>query len=250
VAPFADHFSDRSADYARYRPDYPEELFDFLARVAPGRGLAWDCATGTGQAASGVARHFESVLATDASARQVRSAAPHPRVHYAVATAEEAPVRNASASLVTCAQALHWFDRGRFWEEVRRALAPGGIVAVWSYHGFHVNPEVEAAVYRYYRDIVGAYWPAERAIVERGYGALEFPFESVPFPDLVLEKRWDLSDVIGYLGTWSATKRYQAARGEDPLLRIREELAAAWGAPQTVRGFRWDLDLKVGRKEM
>jgi hypothetical protein len=97
---------------------------------------------------------------------------------------------------------------------------------------------------------VGPYWPPERAIVERGYGSLEFPFEEVPHPEFALEKRWDLSAVTGYLRTWSATQRYEAARGEDPLSLIRGDLGSAWGGPETVRSFRWDLDLKIGRKEM
>ena len=248
MAGFADHFSNRAADYALYRPDYPEALFEFLAGQAPHVRLSWDCATGSGQAAVGLARHFQMVVATDASAAQIRSASRHPAVRYAVAAAERAPLAAGSAAAVTAAQALHWFDRPRFWEEARRVLVPGGVIAVWSYHGFHVTPEIEEVVYRYYRDIVGPYWPAERVLVERGYGSLEFPFDPVRSPELALEKRWDLAAVIGYLRTWSATQRYEAERGEDPLLRIREELVTAWGSPDTVRTFRWDLDLRVGRR--
>ena len=248
MACFADHFSGRAREYARYRPDYPEALFEFVAGAAPDSAKAWDCATGSGQAAAGLARHFRSVVATDASLGQILSAADHPAVHYAVASAENAPLRSGSVSAATVAQALHWFDRARFWEEARRVLVPGGVIAVWSYHGFHITPEVDEVVHRYYRDIVGPYWPPERALVERGYGALEFPFEAVASPSLALEKRWDLSALIGYLGTWSATQRYQAVRGEDPLPRIRRDLAAAWGPPETVRTFGWDLELRIGRK--
>jgi len=245
---FADHFSLRAPEYARYRPDYPESLFRFLAREAPGGGRAWDCATGSGQAALGLAGHFDDVLATDASIRQVSNAARHRRVRYAVAAAEEAPLAAGSVALVAAAQALHWFDRGRFWAEARRVLVPGGIVAVWSYHGFHVTPEVEAVVGRFYREVVGPCWPPERAVVERGYGDLEFPFESLTPPAFVLEKLWDLPAVIGYLKTWSAAQRYEAALGRDPLRLVRRDLEAAWGPPERARAFRWDLDLRVGRK--
>jgi hypothetical protein len=94
---------------------------------------------------------------------------------------------------------------------------------------------------------VGPYWPPERALVERGYGSLEFPFAPVEPPALRLEKHWDLPAVTGYLGTWSATQRFEVARGHDPLELVREELAAAWGPPQRVRTFQWDLDLRIGR---
>lgn len=244
---FADHFSGRARDYARYRPDYPRALFEFLADLAPERTTAWDCATGSGQAALGLAEDFDRVIATDASLDQIASAARHRRVHYAVAPAEEAPLPSCSIALVAAAQALHWFDRARFWEEVRRVLIPGGVIAVWSYHGFHVSPEVEAVVHRFYKDIVGPYWPPERALVEQGYGALEFPFVPVEQPAMRLEKLWDLPAMIGYLRTWSATQRSEAALGHDPLELVREELAAAWGPPQRVRTFGWDLDLRIGR---
>lgn len=45
---FKDHFSARASDYARYRPRYPEALFEFLAALAPARETAWDCGTGSG----------------------------------------------------------------------------------------------------------------------------------------------------------------------------------------------------------
>jgi SAM-dependent methyltransferase len=249
VTSFADHFSRHAREYARYRPDYPEELFTFLAGLAPNRRAAWDCATGSGQAAISLARHFEAVVATDASANQIASAARHAAVHYAIAVAEAAPFANGSLALVTCAQALHWFDRARFWEEVRRVLVPGGVVAVWSYHGFHLTPGVEAAVRRFYKDIVGPYWPPERRLVEKGYASLEFPFAPVAAPELVLEKLWDLPALIGYLETWSAVQRYKATVGRDPIPLVRGELEAAWGPPETTRPFRWDLDLRVGRKD-
>ena len=245
---FEDHFSGQAAEYARYRPDYPETLFDFLAGLAPDRGRAWDCATGNGQSALGLARHFGAVVATDASVRQIREAARRRGVHYAVASAEDSPLENESIELVTVAQALHWFDRSRFWEEVRRVLVAGGAVAAWSYHGFHITPEVEAVIHRYYKDVVGPYWPPGRGIVEQGYRALEFPFDEETAPPFILEKRWDLGALMGYLRTWSASQRYREAKGSDPLLLVRDDLAEAWGTPERIRPFRWDLDLRVGRK--
>ena len=128
MKPFADHFSRISAGYAAYRPGYPEALFDAVARAAPARRLAWDCATGTGQAAVGLAGRFQRVIATDASRRQVRDGVPHPRVRYAATEAERSALRTRSADLVTVAQALHWLDLEPFYAEVRRVLVPGGRV--------------------------------------------------------------------------------------------------------------------------
>ena len=55
---FKDHFSGHAVEYAKFRPHYPDELFEYLALISPRHELAWDCATGNGQAAVGLARHF------------------------------------------------------------------------------------------------------------------------------------------------------------------------------------------------
>ncbi len=107
---FKDHFSGHAGQYARFRPQYPEALFSYLALLAPARELAWDCATGNGQAAIGLAAHFERVIATDASSQQIESAEPHSRVEYRVAPAENSRLPADSVDLVTVAQAVHWFD--------------------------------------------------------------------------------------------------------------------------------------------
>jgi SAM-dependent methyltransferase len=247
TASFPDHFSGHATDYARFRPDYPDALFDWLAEAAPGRSLAWDCATGNGQAALPLARRFARVLATDASALQVRQARPDPRVLYAVATAEAAPLEPRSVDLVTVAQALHWFDRPRFWSETARVLAPDGLVAVWYYDLLEVTPEVDAVVQRLYHDVVGPYWPAERALVEAGYAALEFPFREIEPPPFRIEKRWTLADLEGYLRTWSATRRYVEVVGEDPLPTVADALGRAWG-DREVRPVFWDVHLRAGRE--
>jgi ubiquinone/menaquinone biosynthesis C-methylase UbiE len=65
---FADHFSGHARSYALHRPRYPAELFAWLAAASPRHGLAWDVATGNGQAAAALAVRFDRVFATDASA--------------------------------------------------------------------------------------------------------------------------------------------------------------------------------------
>jgi hypothetical protein len=72
---FNDHFSCVSRGYASFRPLYPDPLFTWLAGITPATDEAWDCATGTGQAALGLANHFRHVTATDASPEQIAAAA-------------------------------------------------------------------------------------------------------------------------------------------------------------------------------
>jgi ubiquinone/menaquinone biosynthesis C-methylase UbiE len=246
---FTDHFGSVSGAYAHYRPSYPAPLFDWLAGVAPARQRAWDCATGTGQAAIGLAAHFAEVVATDASASQLAAARPHPRVHYRLAAAESSGLEADSLDLVTVAQAVHWFDQPRFFAEVARVLSPGGVLAVWSYG----IPELEgegpdALLQHFYAAIVGPYWPPEKALVESGYRDLVLPFESLEAPPFAMEADWTLEQVLGYCASWSASARYRAALGHDPLERLAPALAAAWGETALGRRIRWPLTLKASRR--
>lgn len=243
---FPDHFSSVAADYARFRPRYPAALLRYLADLALGRSLAWDCATGNGQAAVGLAELFDRVVATDASADQVAHAIPHPKVEYRVARAEACGLPPASVDLVTVAQALHWFDLDAFYAEVRRVLGPGGVLAVWCYGRFEAdNPQVVAALERFYHETVGPYWPAERRLVEEGYRSLPFPFAELAPPAFEMTGELPLGGLAGHLGTWSAVKRFREATGRDPLPELLEEFAAA--EPAGTYRVRWPIALRVGR---
>ena len=124
---FKDHFSKQAADYAEFRPRYPREMFEYLTSVAPARQLAWDCATGSRQAAVGLAAVFDRVIATDASEKQIANAEPHEHVEYRVASGEESGLESSAIDLIIVAQALHGFDLDRFYAEVERLLKPRGV---------------------------------------------------------------------------------------------------------------------------
>ena len=123
---FSDHFSKNASGYSSYRPNYPGELFGYLASVAPSRKCAWDCATGSGQAAVPLAGYFDEVHATDASENQILKASPADNLIYSVSPAEACGLSGGSVDVVTVAQALHWFDIDAFGREVERVLCPGG----------------------------------------------------------------------------------------------------------------------------
>jgi len=244
---FNDHFAGHASSYAAYRPGYPPELFAFLATLTPGRALCWDCATGNGQAALGLAETFEKVIATDASRQQLDNATPHPRIEYRVASAESSGLPDGSVDLLTVAQAVHWFDFDRFYAEARRVLAPGGAIALWTYNLLRGTPEISALVDRLAREISGAYWPPERRWVDEEYRTLPFPFPEVPSPVFEHTETWDLPRLVAYLRTWSANVRYQAATGKDPIAEIAPELEAAWGDPEEPRVLRWPIYMRAGQ---
>lgn len=244
---FQDHFSAHADDYARFRPAYPPELFRWLAGLVPRADTVWDCATGNGQAALGLAACFRRVVASDASAEQIAQAPPHPGVEYHVWPAEQAGLDTGVVDLVTVAQALHWFDLERFYAEVRRVLRPAGVLACWGYGFQGMEPAFTPALTRYYHEIVGPYWPGERSYIDSHYQKIPFPFAELAPPASVMEQSMTLAELLGYLGTWSATRRYLAARGQNPLELIHEELRALWGPPELRRPVRWDLFFRVGR---
>ncbi|BCS52563.1 class I SAM-dependent methyltransferase [Geobacter sp. SVR] len=244
---FKDHFSGRAADYTRYRPSYPPALFDWLAGLSERHELAWDCGCGNGQAALGLVPHYRLVLATDPSPQQIENAVPHEQIRYGVASAEQSGLDPASIDLIVVAQALHWFDFGRFYEEVRRVARPGGIVAAISYGEVKVAGAPDAVISRFYHDLIGPYWPPERRYVDECYATIPFPFAEIAAPPFAMEAEWSMEHLLGYLGTWSAVKEYHRQRGHDPLALIAEELAAAWGEPGQLRRISWPLALRVGR---
>lgn len=244
-----DLFSGHAADYAKYRPTYPPALFEFLAAQCAERRLAWDCATGNGQAALGLAPYFEQVVGTDLSARQLQQAPPCSNVVYREATAEASGFDAWSVDLVTVAQALHWFDLDRFHGEVRRVTKPGGVVAVWCYALAEITPEIDRVVRDYYDNVIGKYWEPERRLVVEGYATLPFPFDRIATPPFEMTAEWNLAQCVSYLNTWSATQAAIQALGRNPLDEFSTRLAEVWGDPEQPRRIAWPLFVHVGKLE-
>jgi ubiquinone/menaquinone biosynthesis C-methylase UbiE len=165
--------------------------------------VALDCATGSGQAARGLADHFDRVIATDASAEQISNAGMHPRIEYRVAPAESSGLPDASVDLVTVAQGLHWLDHARFFAEARRVLRPGGAIAVWGYGDPILDtPELEKTLHHFNRVTVESCWLPERQLLLDGYSTIDFPFNEIQTPHLTLDREIDLTQLIGYVRSW------------------------------------------------
>jgi SAM-dependent methyltransferase len=246
----ADHFSSRANTYAVYRPRYPVELFAFLARLPRTRELAWDCATGSGQAAIPLAEYFAQVVATDLSALQIANAAHHSRVEYRVAPAHASGLRSHCADLVSVAQALHWFDLDTFYAEVRRVLAAGGILAAWSYGSAVIDsPPLAKILSRFELEYLGDYWPPGRELVGEALRARAFPFVELRVPAFQLEVHWTLAELVGYTRSWSATGRFIDAHGYDPTTELEQELRASWGSEDRRYRVWWPFVVRAGCEE-
>jgi len=243
---FKDHFSTNSDNYSLYRPSYPKALFENISSLCQHHRTVWDVGTGSGQAAIQWAKHFDSVIATDASAAQIANATPHDKIRYEVWPAEKTEIPDSSIDLITIAQALHWFDFDKFYAEAKRVLTPGGIIAAWTY----ARPECETAAINtilddFYFNIVGPYWPKERNWVDDHYKSIPFPFESVETPNYTLEFNWSLDQLIGYLDTWSASKAYIKKHGENPTDRLRESLSSYYSNQDAIKIY-WPIHVIAG----
>lgn len=249
--PFKDHFSQVAGAYASWRPTYPDALFDAITAVVPATASVWEPGCGSGQATLGLSQRFAHVLATDPSAAQIQQhwahAAARDDVRLAVEPAEASSLADNSVELVAVAQALHWFERSRFFAECGRVLRPGGVLAAWTYQDMVFADDLALAA-NAFRAEIAPYWPAERVEVDTGYTDYAWPFPALPAPSLWLTAEWTLPQLLGYLGSLSATARCRSASGSDPVETHAAAIAQAWGEPMQIHAMRWPLILHLRQK--
>jgi SAM-dependent methyltransferase len=125
-------FAGVAAAYERARPTYPEEAVRWLAGEEP-RDVV-DLGAGTGKltrALVALGHRVTAVEPLDEMRAELEAAVP--QVRAVAGTAEAIPLPDASADVVTCGQAFHWFDHERALPEIARVLRPGGRLAlVWN----------------------------------------------------------------------------------------------------------------------
>lgn len=193
-------------------------------------------------------KHFKQVVASDASENQIRNRFERRNIDYRVFPAEKTTLDDDSVDLVTVAQALHWFDFDRFYSEVRRVGKKSGVIAVWSYDMHKIQPEIDRISDRlnFGGNILGEFWSNEIRHVKEHYKTIPFQFKEIPAPDFKMETNWNLYQLMNYMETWSAVKKYQVEKKSDPLDLIRGELKNIWGDPQKQKPVVWKLSIKVG----
>lgn len=246
-SPFFDAFSEVAEQYAASRPRYPEYLFQTLAALAPGTQSAWDCGTGSGQAAVGLAAHFQTVHATDASVEQIAQVAPHPRIEYRVGPAEHSGLSDGSVDMVSIATALHWFNLGPFYEEVRRVVRPHGLVAAYGYSWFYLTPALDELTIRWLIEPIQHYWSPSIRLLWDGYLTIDFPFEELAAPPLAVHQLWNLDELFSYYLTWSAVRKKVAKEGNGFIIAARSAFESGWGPPTERRHLVMPLALRLGR---
>lgn len=242
-----DNFSQQADLYASYRPAYPPELFEFILQHISNRQAAWDCATGNGQTAKELSCCFEKVFATDISRRQLDRAIPAANILYSVQPAEQTGFDNDSFDLVTVSQALHWFDFEKFYKEVKRVGKPGSWIAAWMYSLLRISNDIDKIIETYHFETLKAYWDPERKYVDEQYTTIPFPFEEIATPSFIISYDWSLSDLEGYLHTWSALQKFITAENDDPVPGLIATIRPLWQG--TKMQVRFPLRLRMGRIE-
>lgn len=246
MATFQDNFSKQSDIYLKHRPQYPDELFLFLSSLCAEHQLAWDCGTGNGQAAIGLAKHFAQIIATDPSHNQIKHSIPHQAIQYMVAPAENCSLENHSVDLITCANAMHWFDLNLFYAQVRRVLKPDGIIAAWCYQIPKINAQIDPILTQFHDITLGKYWVHANHLVDAEYTTIDFPFNRIETPAFQSQKNLNLQGLIDYLNTWSATQKYIADIKINPTLALHQELLNVWQNPLEELTLTWKFHLLVG----
>ncbi len=222
-------FNIGSSAYARFRPAYPKAFYDFLISRLVATDKAWDCACGNGQVAKDLSGYFREIYATDISDNQIANAFRRPNIKYAVLPAEKTDFPNRFFDLICVGQALHWFDIDQFFKEADRVLKPDGILAVFGYGFFKVNnKEIDQILDKYLYAEVEPYWSERNMLVINNFEGTDFPFKPVTTPDFDFKLNWRLTDMLSYIGTWSAVKIYNSKHETTLEKQIFERLKKIW----------------------
>jgi SAM-dependent methyltransferase len=187
------------------------------------------------------------VYATDISTQQIAQAPVLGNVHYSIERAEKTWFPDNYFDLITVAQAIHWFDIPKFYEEVRRVGRHHGVLAVLGYGLMQISDKIDPLIHRFYTDVVGPYWDPERVYIEERYETIDFAFPPIEFSETFqITQRMGITDLLGYLNSWSAVQKYFKKNGGDPVSGLANELKAHWPAADNKR-VTFPIFIKAGR---
>jgi hypothetical protein len=239
-----DLFSNHASQYAAFRPTYPKELYDFIFSHVKGFNIAWDAGTGNGQVARDLSNRFEKVIATDISGKQLENAYQANNIFY-FQTGETILFSTQRFDLICVAQAIHWFNREKFYGEVKRVAKQEAIVAVWGYGLLSIIPEIDILVNDFYVNIIGPYWDKERKLIDEEYKTIAFPFSEIDTPEFSFTFPWALSELQGYLNTWSSVQKYIQENNSNPVENLISQIQPLWKFEKME--IRFPLFLRLGK---
>lgn len=242
-----DKFSVQSDAYKKYRPTYPDDLYEVFLPLVKEKKECWDCGTGNGQVAVKLSNYFKKVYATDISENQIKLADKKPNIIYEVVRAEKTNFEENKFDLISVGQAIHWFDIQSFTREAKRVAKPDGIIAIWGYDLLKIEEKIDEIINRFYSEIIGSYWNKERKHVDNQYESIAFEFKEIKAPKkLSIKTNWTFEELIGYLNSWSSVQNYiRENKGLNPVNEIYGELEKEWKGAQ-IKGVKFPIFMKMG----
>ena len=240
-----DLFSGHAKAYAAFRPNYPDELIQFIIGNVSKFDRAWDCGAGSGQVARKLAPFFRQVDATDISSKQLDQAPRIDNVTYSLGIAETTSFLDHSFDLICIGQAVHWFDVDKFFLECNRVANHNAIIAVFSYSLVRFNETFNKVLDQFYTDFIYPYWEGERKIVDSEYQSINFPFEELPSRKFKMEVNWSLADLEGYLNTWSSVQKYIKVNKVNPIDELMTQFKPLWNEER--QSLYFPVFLRLGR---
>ncbi|KAH9622761.1 hypothetical protein KSS87_023126 [Heliosperma pusillum] len=257
-------FIKQAKAYAKTRPTYPPELFRFIASKTRSYDLVWDVGTGNGQAIPPLAEIFKNVVATDTSSKQLEFAPKLPNVKYhltphnlSIDQIHQNIGPKSTVDLVTIAQALHWFDPAKFYDQVKYVLKkPNGVIAAWCYTTPLVDYNVDSVFEQFNRVNLGPFWEEERKFVDTRYTDLDFPFKPVSRSDhtgpyeFEARKTMDLEDFVTYIRSLSAYINAKEKGVELLTYEVLKEFKHAWNCgneKNKEKLVRFPIYLRIGK---
>lgn len=129
-------FSNRAADYAKYRPSYPRAAIDFILEgLTPADLIAADIGAGTGISSRLLADRGARVMAIEPNDSMRAAALAHPLVDFRAGSGEATGLPAGSIDVITCFQSFHWLRRADAYAEFRRiARGPRRVALAWNIH--------------------------------------------------------------------------------------------------------------------
>ena len=239
-------FSKQSELYARYRPGYPDELFEFIFSHLNKKEMAWDACTGSGQVASVLSEHFSKVFANDISREQLSHAPEKSNIEYVKVAAEETGFPGNIFDLITIAQAIHWLDFDQFYKEVIRTAADGCLIAVIGYGMVRINEDINPYIDKFYNYTFSEYFSENRRYLDRHYKTIPFPFDEIESPEFTNKLDWSIHDLAGYLNSWSTVQKFKDDKGFNPAEKLIKELKPHWSEGEE-KEVNFPVFLRLGR---
>lgn len=227
-------FSKQADLYARYRPDYPEEMYNFIFEHLQRKKIGWDCATGSGQVAGYLANHFDQIFANDISEEQLDYAQERTNITYLNTPAEHSGLPDNIFDLITIAQAIHWLNFDRFYDEVRRTAQKNALLAVIGYGMVRINKQSNLIIDDLYEEAFSTYFNDNRKYLDHHYQNIPFPFEEISTPDYKISYEWTLDHLEGYFNSWSAIQKIKSQQSKNPADRAMERLRQKLGNQRKV----------------